>query len=76
MFAVEFKATVKNGTIEVPKRFCSEISDSVKVIVLMEHRKKRNSDAQAADVISSLLATPLHLSGFTPLKREECHERY
>lgn len=76
MFAVEFKATVKNGAIEIPKRFCSEISDSVKVIVLMEHRKKRRSDLQAADAVSSLLTHPLHLPGFTPLSREECHERH
>jgi hypothetical protein len=52
MFAVEFRATVKNGAIEIPKRFCSEISDSVEVIVFMEHRKKRRSDLQAADAVS------------------------
>jgi hypothetical protein len=73
--AVEFKATIKNGTIEVPKRFRSEISETVKVIILKDHQAKRKA-APSPDAIGVLLARPLQVTNFTPLTREECHERH
>ena len=74
MYAVEFKATIKNGTIEVPKRFRSEINETVKVIILKDHQTKRKV-ASSPDSISSLMAAPLQIAGFNPLTRDECHER-
>jgi hypothetical protein len=75
MYAVEFKATIKNGTIAVPKRFRSEISETVKVIILKDHQAKRKG-ASSPDAIEALLARPLQVANFTPLTREECHERH
>ena len=75
MHAVEFKATIKNGTIEVPKRFRSEISETVKVIILKDHQAKRKATS-SPDVIGALLARPLQVADFTPLTREECHGRH
>jgi hypothetical protein len=74
MHAVEFKATIKNGTIEIPKRFQSEISETVKVIILKDHQAKRKA-ASSLDAIGALLAHPLQATDFTPLTREECHDR-
>ena len=75
MYAVEFKATIKNGTIEVPKRFRSEINETVKVIILKEYQTKRKA-ASSTDSISLLMTSPLQIAGFNPLTRDECHERH
>lgn len=75
MYAVEFKAKIKNGTIEVPKKYRSEISESVKVIILNDYKARRKT-ADSVDPIRDLLAAPLKISGFSALTRDECHERY
>jgi hypothetical protein len=75
MHAVEFKAIIKNGTIEVPKRYRSEVSETVKVIILKDHQAKRKP-APSPDAIGALLTAPLQITDFTPLTRDECHEHH
>lgn len=71
MFAVEFKANINNGLIEIPDEYKQEFEDgnSVKVIIL---KKQKNS---ATGIIARLTSNPVKVKGFTPLTREEAHER-
>jgi hypothetical protein len=67
MDAVEFRAKIKNGVIEIPKEYRDRLPEGVHVILLAER--------PSADMIDRLLEQPLKLAGFTPLTRDEAHER-
>lgn len=71
MFAVEFQANINNGVIEIPNEYKQEFEDgnSVKVIIM---RKQKNS---STGIIARLTSNPVKVKGFTPLTREEAHER-
>ena len=71
MFAVKFQANIKNGVIEIPNEYKQEFEDGnrVKVIIM---RKPRNS---STGIIARLTSNPVKVKGFTPLTREEAHER-
>ncbi len=66
MYAVEFQAKVKNGTIEIPSQYRNRLRDLVTVIVLAQ-------DEEGNDFIDRLLETPLKMEGFEPLSRDETH---
>ena len=69
MEAIEFKAKVKNGKIEIPKKYQNKISDTVKVIIFHEPvQKDRN-------LLDELLRNPLKIDHFSPLTREEIYGR-
>ncbi len=70
MYAIEFRTKIKDGVIEIPQEYRKKINNNVKVIVLAEKKKKK-----ASDIIGELLASPLKIRGFTPLKREEIYDR-
>jgi hypothetical protein len=40
MYAIEFKATVRDGKIEIPVEYMSRFSSDVKVILMATERKK------------------------------------
>lgn len=71
MFAVEFQANIKNGVIEIPDEYKQEFDEgnSVKVLIM---KKQRNS---ATGIIARLTSNPVKVKGFTPLTRDEAHER-
>jgi hypothetical protein len=69
MQAVEFQARVKNGVIQVPEKFRSEIRGQVRVIVLAEEKP------EPYDIITELMNNPLQVPDFKPLTREEIYER-
>ena len=76
MYAVEFRAKIKNGTIELPKRFKDSITDTVKVIILKEEATSQEAGKKAGpDMIERLLASPLEVKGFHPLRRDEVYAR-
>jgi hypothetical protein len=76
MYAVEFRAKVKNGIIELPKKFKDSFTDSVKVIILKEEGAAHEAGKKAGpDMIERLLASPLEIKGFHPLKRDEIYAR-
>ncbi|ABQ24808.1 hypothetical protein [Geotalea uraniireducens] len=76
MYAVEFRAKVKNGIIELPKKFKDSITDTVKVIILKEDATAHEAGKKAGpDMIERLLASPLEIKGFHPLKRDEIYAR-
>ena len=69
MYAVEFQAKVRNGSIEIPKEYRTRFKERVRVILLAEE------EGTAATFIDHLLEHPVHIPGFKPLTREEIYER-
>ena len=69
MEAIEFKTKIKNGTIQIPKKYKQKIGNTVKVIIMTEQKAKH------ADIIDKLLTNPIKLEKFSPLLREEVYER-
>jgi hypothetical protein len=67
---VQFKTRIKNGIIEIPKKYQGKFKDSVRVIIVAE-----SSKAKAANYLEELMAHPLKVKGFHPLTREEAHAR-
>ncbi len=70
MQAVEFQATVKNGMIEIPRKFRQGLTQQVRVIVLAEERP-----SQSFNLIDELMQNPLAIEGFEPLTRDEIYAR-
>ena len=71
MFAVEFKAKVKDGIIEIPEKYRKKLRRNVKVILLNEDTIGEGS----FDIIEELLESPLKMPDFKPFKREEIYDR-
>ncbi len=71
MFAVEFQANIRDGIIEIPEEYKQELSDcnSVKVIIMKKQKKL------ATGIIARLISNPVKVKDFTPLMRDEAHER-
>ena len=70
MYAVEFKAKIKDGLIMIPHRFRDCVKENVKVIILSEDKAVKSHD-----IIGKLLESPLEIADYTPLAREEIYER-
>jgi len=74
MFAVEFRTKIKNGIIELPKRFKDSITDTVKVIIMKEESPSKKTGAKPEiDMIERLLSAPIEITGFHPMKRDEIY---
>jgi hypothetical protein len=67
---VEFQAIVNDGVIEIPPEHRDQVTGRVRVILLSDE-----SPAVKANMIDLLLAHPVEVEGFTPLTREEAHDR-
>jgi hypothetical protein len=77
MVAFEFTARIKDGVIEIPENYrerlrLESIDGLVRIIVLT---KESNKPVSESNLIEQLLANPLQISDFTPLSRDESHER-
>jgi hypothetical protein len=66
----EFQAVIKNGVIEVPRRYLRNLSNRVRVILLIEQTPET-----AANFIDQLIAQSVRVQGFRPLTREEIYAR-
>jgi hypothetical protein len=80
MYAIEFRTKIKNGIIEVPKDYWERLrqetrDEQVRVILLTSERAETREADVETDLIEQLLTTPLRISEFTPLSRDEAHER-
>ena len=69
MEAIEFKTKIKNGMIQIPRKYSRKLGDSVKVIILTDLPSKNR------DIIDELMETPVKIDSFTPLTREDIYER-
>ncbi len=70
MQAVEFRTRIKNGIIQIPKKYTNEIGNTVKVIILSEQEYKDS------DIVVDLLERPVKIDGFKPLSRDKIYERH
>lgn len=70
MHAIEFQTHIKNGIIEVPEPYKEMEWKNVKVIILAEEKRETSSD-----IIEELLNSPIRMPDFSPLNRNEIHER-
>ena len=68
MQAIEFQAKVKDGNIAIPEQYRDSIKGNVRVILLAE------DSSENLDMIEYLLANPLNVRDFKPLKRDEIYE--
>lgn len=68
MYAVEFRAKIKDGLIEIPDQYRKHLTHQVRVIVLTEE----NLEA-ASTYIDQLLMTPTLIDDFRPLTRDEVY---
>ena len=69
LVAIEFQATVSNGTIVVPEQYRTAVDGVVRVIVL------RAAPPAPSKIIARLLATPIDDPHFTPLRRDDIYTR-
>ncbi len=70
MYAIEFRAQIKDGIIEIPEKYRKKLKFSVKVILLAE-----DTNDATSDMIESLLESPIKMPDFRPFKREELYDR-
>jgi len=70
MQAVEFRTSVKDGTIQVPEEFRSRIRGPVRVILLTDEPEDTRPN-----MIDNLLEHPLNIDDFVPLSRNQIYER-
>jgi hypothetical protein len=68
MYAIEFKADISNGVIEIPPQYRDKMQTHVKVILLSD---EATNDTH--DIIDDLLASPIKISEFKPLNRDEIY---
>ena len=69
MYAVEFQAKIKDGTIEIPEAYRHWFKEHVRVILLAEE------GSTTVNLIDQLLQHPLKVAGFKPFARDEMYER-
>ena len=70
MQAVEFQTQVKDGHITIPEAYQQEVTGMVRVIILTQ------SHSKTPNLLDDLLDDPLVIAGFSPLTRDQSHERY
>jgi hypothetical protein len=68
MQTIEFRAKIKNGTIQIPAKFKGKVAEDVQVILIS--RSEKNSQP---DIIDELMANPLSVKGTKPTTRDEVH---
>jgi hypothetical protein len=69
MHAVEFRAKIKNGMIEIPAQYKDKLKEIVRVIILTDESEP------TTNLIDQLLISPLKVKNFKPLSRAEIYER-
>ena len=67
MYAIEFQAKIKEGTIQVPPQYRDKLKEVVRVIILTDVQEETGS------LIDQLLESPIKVKGFRPLSRDEIY---
>lgn len=70
MVTVQFKTKIKNGVIQVPKKYQGKFNDSVRVILRVESKKHAT-----ANYLDKLMAHPVKVKNFRHLTREQIYAR-
>jgi len=76
MYAVEFQTKITDGMIQVPEIFKKTINPHVRVILLAEDSiHTEEFSLESHDIIDELMASPLKINDFRPIKREDIYDR-
>ena len=72
---IEFKATIKQGAIEIPKEYQQQLSEGneVQVIVTKQVTNTTSQSPKTRDIIDNLTEKPIKVNGF--LSRNEIYDR-
>ncbi|MBX3036203.1 MAG: hypothetical protein KF758_04750 [Anaerolineales bacterium] len=68
MVTVQFKTKIKNGVITIPKKYQNKLSESVRVILRVENKKK-----SSINYLDLLMANPIKVENFNFLTREQIY---
>lgn len=73
--AIEFKAKIKQGMIEIPQEYQQHLNEEneVQVIVIKQAKIATTQVQKTKDIIDYLTENPIKVDGF--LSREEIHDR-
>ncbi|MCZ8190055.1 MAG: hypothetical protein O9326_10060 [Microcystis sp. LE19-338.1B] len=73
--AVEFKAKIKQGIIEIPEEYQQDLTEDseVQVIVIKQTTTRTNSELKNKEIIDDLTENSVKVSGF--LSRDEIYNR-
>ena len=69
MEAIEFRTKIKNGTIQIPKKYTQKIGNTVKVIILCDHI------STPVDLVDELLKNPIRITDSKPISRDKIYDR-
>ena len=70
MVTVQFKTKIKNGVIQVPKKYQAKLHDNVRVILKTESPKSKSKN-----YLDKLIAHPVKVKNFRPMTREQLYAR-
>lgn len=70
MVTVQFKTKIKNGVITIPKKYQNKLSESVRVILRVENKKK-----SSINYLDVLMANPIKLNNIQFFTREQIYAR-
>lgn len=69
--AVEFKAKIKQGIIEIPEEYQQDFREDSEVQVIVI---KQNKKISTTGIIAELTQNPVAVQGIRQLNREEIHQ--
>ena len=70
MVTVQFKSKIKNGVIEIPRKYKGKLRDNVRVILKTETPKVKSKN-----YLDTLLAHPVKVKKFNIMTREQIYAR-
>lgn len=70
MVTVQFKSRIKDGVIEIPKKYKERLHDHVRIILKADTPRSRSKN-----YLDTLLAHPVKVKKFTPMTREQIYAR-
>lgn len=68
MEAFEFRTKIKDGIIQIPKKYKQQMNATVKVIILSDYKDKQD------DILDELLEHPVKINDFKPMARGQIYE--
>lgn len=76
MYAIEFKATIRNGMIPIPKQYLRKLQSDLRVIVMQEDPVATNMKlVKRNDFFSSVAQHRFDLPQDYSFKREDLYDR-
>lgn len=70
MVTIQFKTKIKNGVIQIPKKYQGKFNDNVRVILRVEGKKTKS-----ANFLDKLMANPVRVKNFRHLTRDQIYAR-